>query len=1129
MQAERDHLQNIVFPELAERLRARRHHLEPIDLRWGVQTVSVDDEHRKELLVLTVCLDEVERSRPFFIGLLGDRYGWVPPEGRLRSAARERGFDQDLAGKSVTALEIEFGVLASPQQKRQCFFYLRDPLPYDRMDAETAALFSDSHCKEAGAAQRVKDLARLKERLEQELPGRIRHYAADWSDAQQKVTGLEDFGKRVLEDLWTELEEQTRDFATPEQASEPRQERRALEDFIEDRKQGFVGRGELLGELEAFVLSSSPVSGGWGLCLTGPDGCGKSSVFAQLCLRLQGSDAVVLAHSAGTSPRSSSVDALLGRWNDELASQLGLKGPVFNATSREKIEALFAFLLAEAAKKKRVILLIDAVDRFEGTARARYLSWLPEPVPSNVRLIATMIAGDESKALTGRDGVVPREMPPLEQWEAEAIVHHVCQRYHRQPARDLLTTLLRREAGGKPCWKDVSWLRLAAQRLNLLDADDYARAEKEFKGGGEAGLHALLLDLAARLPADTAGMYDWMLERSGKLFGESWAKTVALLIALSRNGWRESDLRALLPALAGETWDALRFAGLRRSFLGHLPQHGDLGQWVFLDQALRRAVLRRYAPRHEEEVRIHQAVVACLRTLPGEDAVRRNETMYHLLAAGDALGAASYYASSLGDAERVAATWTLVEFLARAEADGDEKATQWIVTLPESEGLGDDQRRALAVQCFSHLRGALQRSGVHEMTRMTLMRVATGVLKRLDKDGSAWEEVGGKLAETGRLLKPGAQSSKADLAAQKSLGVPGAKSFNIADRAREAAERLRKILAAQPDRYQAEKEACREKLKKAERLAQENRNEDALREYGECRSEALALVEHDGDDPAPYDWFYLCCVGLARLHVLAKDVDSAIEDLRVEAELARRAGGKFPKEPGWLLRASDGHRRAASLLLMHKRDCAACAEENRKSIAAIEELGRLHPDHPDWRTELAEGHSMLAEVLADTADKAGAVNEYIQAIKMLRALAGGDACSPKLRYKLFLGYLALGNLLAGQGDVGGAADSFMSALPQAKWLVDREPDNPKWHFEHALGHYSIGGLYVMRRIPAGLPHLQYARVILRRFEQRGLTLDPQHKRLAQTIEQILSRTGVKDEVLETMLQKSGLENIEYKY
>ena len=39
MQAERDYLRNFVFPELEERLRARRHCLEPFDLRLGLYVV----------------------------------------------------------------------------------------------------------------------------------------------------------------------------------------------------------------------------------------------------------------------------------------------------------------------------------------------------------------------------------------------------------------------------------------------------------------------------------------------------------------------------------------------------------------------------------------------------------------------------------------------------------------------------------------------------------------------------------------------------------------------------------------------------------------------------------------------------------------------------------------------------------------------------------------------------------------------------------------------------------------------------------------------------------------------------------------------------------------------------------
>jgi len=133
MHAERDHLARYVFPKLEERLRARRHDLVPVDLRWGVETLSVDDERAKQLLVLKVCLAEIERSRPFFIGLLGDRYGWVPPLERMQTAVLEAGFEAYVQGKSITALEIEYGALASPDQRRRCLFYLREPLPYEEM------------------------------------------------------------------------------------------------------------------------------------------------------------------------------------------------------------------------------------------------------------------------------------------------------------------------------------------------------------------------------------------------------------------------------------------------------------------------------------------------------------------------------------------------------------------------------------------------------------------------------------------------------------------------------------------------------------------------------------------------------------------------------------------------------------------------------------------------------------------------------------------------------------------------------------------------------------------------------------------------------------------------------------
>jgi Domain of unknown function (DUF4062) len=79
MHAERDWLRDRIVPILEERLRERFHHLETIDLRWGVDSMSVESESDRENTILTVCFREIDRSRPFLVGLLGDRYGSRPP------------------------------------------------------------------------------------------------------------------------------------------------------------------------------------------------------------------------------------------------------------------------------------------------------------------------------------------------------------------------------------------------------------------------------------------------------------------------------------------------------------------------------------------------------------------------------------------------------------------------------------------------------------------------------------------------------------------------------------------------------------------------------------------------------------------------------------------------------------------------------------------------------------------------------------------------------------------------------------------------------------------------------------------------------------------------------------------
>jgi hypothetical protein len=734
MHAERDFLQEVIFGELENLLRNARQWLAPVDLRWGIDTLSLavtgsadgqeDLEHQKHLAVLTHCLYSVGMCQPFMIVFLGDRYGWVPPIEHVRQAAQVVGFRGDVADRSVTALEVEYGVLDSQAEMQRTHFFFRR-LDDTAMASEDRRRYSDAQRAAAEAdpsrrteAQRSADLLEsLKRRIAAKCPNRVHTYRARWEPAKG-VTGFEDelrtlildhVGKDLLAAATNVLLRQPRDWVEAEE--------RALDEFIDFRLRVFLGREAVLTTLIDFCLSPSG-DAGYGRCIVGEPGIGKSSLFSALLRELDRSflgqipkdrlrpeqrarlrtlqehDAILLGHAAGMSGRSAGVRDLLVRWVRELALSLGEPDPAGDATSVDELRGLFNALLFRAAAHHRVILLLDALNLFERTDVARYLQWLPRVLPPNCRLVATANVGDES-AEFGRRGWVVDPLAPLDGPAIEAIFRDVSEQlYYRQGEgfESVRTALTRKsDSAGRRAGGNALWLRLALDLLNQLGGETFARQQTSpYRDlSPEARLNLLLSSVVDEMPGDVDQLCGWLLERAETAaghFGKSDdARLFTSLIAVSRSGLRERDLKALLLSLSGEQWSDLRLAVLRRTFRTHLVERGDLAQWDFFHAQMRSAVRQRYLAGPNEEARLHRSIALYLsgrlqgvKLLPADDLLAERELMHHWLSSGDEAEVARCCSALIpGTPQADAALSEFVQYGCRSSLD-DNDAQAWL-------------------------------------------------------------------------------------------------------------------------------------------------------------------------------------------------------------------------------------------------------------------------------------------------------------------------------------------------------------------------------------------------------------------------------------------------------------------
>ena len=643
MHQERDRLLRFVFPELRECLRPYRVRLVEVDLRWGVSEEDVRGGR-----TLDVCLDEVDSCRPYFIGILGFRYGHVPENtdqsltcqeithavlhGRMprqitdldrlltdnappggfsaaerdclcrcyswREARRKYILKQELSDGDREALRGVFGRIAAYQRGRSLFFF-RSAAFTERLAGDDRSVFFDEDPRPRGRLEALKQGIRAAD-----LP------CVEYDD-------FDAFDRAVRDSRWEKVRAEL-DPAAPEARDWFDSEQGHQNVFVAQRVRHFVGRENVFRQMGEFAAGHGDEQI---LLVGGTPGSGKSGLLARFVQGIERTPPAragrsVAWHFVGASPASTGLRGLLRRISADLRPA---------GSPRETVPSTLADLLSQfpdrlraAADRGPVLLVIDALNQLDPWDNAQRMTWFPDPLPPRVRVVCSTLPGPARDALVAR---VPRvriaALPPLGRAETAELVDDYQAEVGRDfPSPEVRAALLDKVSAGNPLH-----IRVALEELRLF------------------GLYDDLGKRIAQLPADTAGLFQQVLARIEGDFADApgLVPTFLSLLATLRRGMPagvfQRLLRAWAPGDAVERYPDLCWARLMRAFYPYLFERGEFLD--FFHGQVAEAVRGRYL-NDPEAVRETQARIAAFcadpwaETDPCALAYARRYRIHHL-------------------------------------------------------------------------------------------------------------------------------------------------------------------------------------------------------------------------------------------------------------------------------------------------------------------------------------------------------------------------------------------------------------------------------------------------------------------------------------------------------------------
>lgn len=483
MQDERSELIRKTFPRLRDLAAQRDVTLTEVDLRWGI--TKEESESGK---VMEICLREVENSIPFFIGIIGNRYGWIPEQKDISGIVKERFpkvpkyVERHL---SATEIEMQFGVLDRKDVDMNAYFFIKEEETSDIDDPER--------------------LAALKKAVRENKKYPVSTYKDPEDLADQVLAAY----IKLLDDLF------------------PVGELSALE---KER----LGQRAVLNNLSRVYIkteSNFAVIDKWmedwekhQLVITGASGLGKSALVANWIkekLKI-GEDLPyrIIYHFVGYGGSVGSdwhaVKALCDEIRDRYEFEADESEP---KTDEKALDNLFKRVAVEGDKP--LLIVLDGINQIIDVNYAKRLNWLPIP-PRKVKILFTTLEEDETMQVFKDRNYPIFTLQPLTREERVTMVSTYLERTY---SKSLSPAQLERIVDDP---QNKNTLVLKTLLDEIANFGSYEKLDEKIE--------------EYLKPDSISDFYQVVLKNYEADFGEDLVRHYLSLIAASRNGLSEDEI-----------------------------------------------------------------------------------------------------------------------------------------------------------------------------------------------------------------------------------------------------------------------------------------------------------------------------------------------------------------------------------------------------------------------------------------------------------------------------------------------------------------------------------------------------------------------------------------------------------